>query len=49
MYMSLEEVTVNAGHEVLVEVIDNSVLIVADLRGILGLTQSPYLIILLLC
>ncbi len=49
MCMSLEEVIVNNGHEVLMEVNDNSVLIVADLRGILGLTQSPYLIILLLC
>jgi hypothetical protein len=36
--MYLEEATVHARHEVLVEVNDNSVLIVADLRGILGLT-----------
>jgi hypothetical protein len=41
--LSLEEVTVRAGHEVLTEVDDNNVLIVGDPQGILvhgsGLTQ----------
>jgi hypothetical protein len=44
--LCLKEITVGAGHKVLVEVDDNSVLIVGDLQGILGqqlsLTQSIY-------
>jgi hypothetical protein len=33
LHMSLEEVTVNAGHEILMEVDDNSVPIVDDPQG----------------
>jgi hypothetical protein len=37
----LEEVAEGAGHKVLMEVGDNSVLIVGDPQGILGQQQSP--------
>jgi hypothetical protein len=43
----LKEVTVNASHEVLMEVDDNTSLIVGDPQGILDQHLSPHLILLL--
>ncbi len=40
--MSLEDVAVPAGHEVLVEVDDNKVLIVGDPQGIFGQQYRPH-------
>jgi hypothetical protein len=47
MHLSLKEVTMHPSHEVLMEVDDNSALIVCDTKGILGQQLLSYSIQLL--
>jgi hypothetical protein len=44
MRLSLKEVPVSSGHEVLFKVDDNSALIVSDPRGIVGQQLRPHLL-----
>ncbi len=42
IHLSLEEVVAHADHEVLMEIENNSVMIVGDPQGILGMQLRPY-------
>ncbi len=42
IHLSLEEVTVHAGHKVLMEVDDNTLLIIGNPRGILDQQLRPH-------